>query len=415
MTQVGRGWVTAIAAGALAAAVSSWGEDRGTTAAADRTAAPVSAADPLIAHTLYTWYTERSFKKATVQPLERFRSDDPDHYRRTFSLLRANGVDVIAGVLTGLPHEKGADGRALPTSYQAENLVRVLPLVGSAGMKFFVYYDLAIRSYWKSGLSRRQLDVRDEALRRQILGDFEWIADEAVKKHEDGYLFLETSSGRFVLDEAGLRRPVVAIYLARALKDAPGFAGVARLFDREIAAMFHRKGLGRPALVLDAVFWGARTFDPDLVRAFGANAAALTSFCPVTERSDVNSLGDWVPLFADLYADAAFEIARLAASGAVSSTLQFWPGVMANFEKGSDRSGKAADVSQWEAMLRMGVHATRRLDGVGGDDPIRGMTIVYADEYYEGTPLIADNGLYTLPLTAQGNVLKDLGIRLESF
>ncbi len=376
---------------------------------------PVPVENPLVAHTLYTWYTERSFDKATVQPIERFRSDDPDHYRRYFPLLRANGVDVIAGVLTGLPRERGRDGRLLPTSYQAENLVRILPLVGSAGMKFFIYYDLAIRSYWKSGLSRGALDLRNPDLRRQILGDFEWIAEAIVKQHEDGYLFLETSSGRHVLDERGLRRPVVAIYLVRSLRDEQGFPTVAQVLDRELTEVFRRHGLGRPALVLDTVFWGEATFHPQLVRAFGASAAALTSFCPVTERRDVRSLGDWVPLFADLYAAAGREMARQAAAGTVPATLQFWPGVMANFEKEGNRSGKARSVGDWEAMLRMGVLATQRLQGVGGDAPIRGMVIVYTDEFYEGTPLLADNGLFTLPLTVQGNVLKDLGIRLESF
>lgn len=376
---------------------------------------PVTVEDPLIAHTLYTWYTERSFERATVRPLEPFRSDDPDYYRRYFSHLRANGVDVIAGVLTGLPGERGRDGRRLPTSYQAENLVRVVPLVGAAGMKFFVYYDLAIRSWWKSGLARDELDLRSDELRRQILGDFEWIADALVNRHEDDYLFLQTASGRFVLDEDGLKRPLVAIYLVRSLRDAPGWPAVARVFDRELAGVFHRKGLGRPALVLDVVFWGQRSFDAELVRAFGANAVALTSFCPVTPRPDVHSLGDWVPLFGKLYADAAAQIAQLAGRGVLSSALQFWPGIMPNFEKGEDRSGRAAHVGEWEAMLRMGLDATRRLVGAGDDDPIRGMTIVYSDEYYEGTPMLADNGLYTLPLTVQGDVLKDRGIRLERF
>jgi len=399
-----------VAAGFAAVAAPRDGGGAGASAPAT-----VTVEDPLVVHTLYTWYTERSFDRATVPPLQRFRSDDPDHYRRSFPLLRANGVDVVAGVLTGLPGERGRDGKPLPTAYQAENLQRIVPLVGAAGMKFFVYYDLAIRSWWKSGLSRGQLDLRDEALRRQILGDFEWIAEALVKRHEDDYLFLQTASGRFVLDEDGLKRPVVAVYLVRSLRDDVGFPAVARLFDRELAGLFHRKGLGRPALVLDVVFWGARTFDTGLVRAFGANAVALTSFCPVTPRPDVRSLGDWVPLFGCLYARAAAEMAQQAASGGLPRTVQFWPGIVPNFEKGDDRSGRAAHVGEWEAMLRMGLEATRRLAGVGEDDPIRGMTIIYTDEYYEGTSLLADNGLYTLPLTVQGDVLRDRGIRLERF
>ena len=153
--------------------------------------APVTSANPLVVHTLYTWYDEASFKKAAVQPLEQFSSDDPDYYRRYFSRLRADGVDVIAGVLTGLPGERAKDGKPLPTVYQADNLVRILPAIGAAGMKTFIYYDTAIRSYWKNGLATTQLDMTNPALRRQILDDFAWIADEVVKKHMDGYLFLQ--------------------------------------------------------------------------------------------------------------------------------------------------------------------------------------------------------------------------------
>lgn len=110
-----------------------------TPAKAPRRLGPIAAEDPLIVHTLYTWYTRDSFGRAAVQPLEPFSSDDTEHYRTYFPYLRANGVDVIAGVLTGLPGERRADGSPLPTSFQAENLLKIVPLVGSAGMKFFIY------------------------------------------------------------------------------------------------------------------------------------------------------------------------------------------------------------------------------------------------------------------------------------
>jgi hypothetical protein len=380
-----------------------------------RKLAPITAEDPLIVHTLYTWYTHDSFKDASVQPLEPFSSDDAEYYRAYFSKLRPNGVDVIAGVLTGLPGERRPDGSPLPTAYQAENLMKVLPLVGSAGMKFFIYYDTAIRSYWKNRLSTDDLDMRDPRLRRQFLDDFAWIADEVIKKHQDDYLFLQTQDGRQVVDDTGAPRPVIAIYLVRALRDAPGFAAVKRVLDDELAGLFHRKGLGRPALVLDVVFWGGTAFDSDLVSAFGENAVALTSFCPVYPREDVHRLGDWVPLFEGLYAQAAREMAALARWGVLSPGLQLWPGVMPNFETRSDKSARAVDLQDWEAMLRMGLRATVRQQAAPEENPLRAMTIIYTDEYYEGTPFLTRDGLYTLPLTVQGNVLKEFGIRLEKF
>jgi hypothetical protein len=404
-------------------ALAGWGaraEEPATAATPVATAtptplAPVTSANPLVVHTLYTWYDEASFKKAAVQPLEQFSSDDPDYYRRYFSRLRADGVDVIAGVLTGLPGERAKDGKPLPTVYQADNLVRILPAIGAAGMKTFIYYDTAIRSYWKNGLTTTQLDMTNPALRGQLLDDFAWIADEVIKKHMDGYLFLQDTAGRDVVDEDGLKRPVIAIYIARAFKDAPGFPNVAQVLDRELAGAFHRRGLGRPALVLDTIFWGPRPFDPGLVKACGRNAVALTAFCPVTSRSDVKKLGDWVPLFERLYREAAEELASLANRNELSREIQVWPGVMPNFETTSDRSSKAHSLGEWEAMLRMGLAATRRLTPDEREEPIRALTVIYADEYYEGTPLISAGPFGTLPLTVQGSVLKDAGIWLERF
>jgi len=73
------------------------------------------------------------------------------------------------------------------------------------------------------------------------------------------------------------------------------------------------------------------------------------------------------------------------------------------------------DLQDWEAMLRTGLRSTVRLQAAPEENPVRAMTIIYTDEYYEGTPFLTRDGLYTLPLTVQGNVLKEFGIRLEKF
>jgi hypothetical protein len=281
-------------------------------------------------------------------------------------------------------------------------------------MKTFVYYDTAIRSWWKNRLSTGELDLRRPELRQQVAADFAWIADAIVARHPDEYLFLQRDSGHPVLDENGLPRPVLGIYIARSLKDDPGFPHVRELFDTGLTAAFRARGLGRPALVLDVVFWGERSFDANLVAAFGRSAAALTSFCPIVERPDVADLGDWVPLFAALYRQAAEELAGLVGGGKAPDELQLWPGVMPSFESSQIRSGRATSLDQWESMLRTGLASTARRVG-RSDDPIRGAVVIYTDEYYEGTPLLASNGLYTLPLTVQGNVLKEAGIWLERF
>ena len=386
--------------------------------AADVPPAPaaITASDPLIAHTLYTWYRPSSFDKAPVQPLERFSSDDVDHYRRYFSRLRANGVDVIAGVMTGRPGEKDAAGKPLHTNWESENLLRVIPVVGASGMKFMIYYDTGIRSWWKNRIERGDIRITDPRFRRQVLSDFAWIADEVINRHPDDVLFLQTTAGRRVLDEKGLPRPVIAIYIARSIRDEPGYAALAKVMDGELARIFHDRGLGRPALVLDMVWWGAQAFDPAQAAAYGDNLAALTAFCPVTSaEKDITSLGDWVPRFADLYSRAANEAADLVGRGELPAGVQVWPGIMPNFEKGSNTRSRARDLSDWEAMLRMGVTSTRRVGSTDDADPVRSMLIVYSDEFFEGTSLLTDGGLYTLPLTVQGNVLKDMGVWLDRF
>ncbi len=375
-----------------------------------------TASDPLIAHTLYTWYRRSSFDKATVQPLERFSSDDMDHYRRYFSRLRANGVDVIAGVMTGRPGERDTAGKPLHTNWESENLLRVIPLVGASGMKFMVYYDTGIRSWWKNRIERGDIRITDRRFRRQVLDDFAWIADEIVKRHQDDVLFLQTTAGHQVLDEAGLPRPVIAIYIARSIRDDAGYATLAKVMDRDLAKVFHDRGLGRPALVLDMVWWGAQAFDPGQAAAYGDNLAALTAFCPVTSaEKGISSLGDWVPRFADLYGRAAREAAALVDRHVLPAGVQIWPGIMPNFQKGSNTRSRARDLSEWEAMLRMGLTATRRTGPADDPEPIRSMLIVYSDEFFEGTSLLTDGGLYTLPLTVQGNVLRDMGVWLDRF
>lgn len=381
--------------------------------------------DPLVWTTLFTWYTEESFRCAAVQPLGGpFRSDDEAYYREYFGLLRAHGVDVVAGVVTGFATED------LPGSWAARNLLRAIPLMKDAGLRHVPYYDLAIRSYWRSGVTVKEMNLdRHPLLARQLVSDFAAIADHFIFPvdgvhhgserivapweadiYRSTQLYLEDRDGRLILDEVnGRPRPVIGLYLSRVLLDDSDFATLRRVFDHDIPQVFHQRGLGRPALVLDELWWGT-LFNERRVAAFGSTAVALTAFGPVSSGLGPTTIGEWAEAFADLYALSLEKLQRLAAQGGHLAGLSIWPGVLHNFDKRAygncdgrrHHAYPALAPDQWETMLRNGLDAVVAVTAVGsaGSRPARGALVWYTDEYFEGLATCAapnEYGTFSYP------------------
>lgn len=218
------------------------------------------------------------------------------YYGEKYKRFRSFGVDGLAFVLTD----------RLPDSYEGANFMQLADLAKDAGLDFFVYYDLFVNTVKTSQLFLclpagrcRASDDQERVpsynmaarprLYAQLRDDFVAIARHLVAPHMEsggpGYLMLEDADGERVLDELGLPRPVIALTIAREFSDGGGnLRRIGELMD-ELAAEFHALGVGRPALVLDVIFWvtpRGPIFDypyhPDLLTAFGDSAVAITRY-----------------------------------------------------------------------------------------------------------------------------------------
>ncbi len=369
-----------------------------------------------IAFLNYFWHRPAEFHCSMLVPrqgaIDSADTGPNGYYHRRFRRLRRAGVDVLAFVLTGFASpDPDVDGKEPHTVRDGRNLAAAIPRAESVGLPFFIYYDLATRTAVRSKLcltpepaedfecrnpAHRPVaayDLEDPVLRAQLLGDLLRIKDDLILPHRASYYMLEDAAGDPVLDEHGLPRPVLAIYVARAL--APN-RGIKRLM-RAVTRHYRRDGLGRPALVLDSIFWhdpaGAR-----VARRFGRSAVALTSFFPVNplvgELRGIETMRDWVPAMEELYAAAAVEVERRPRLAG----LQIWPGIGTMFDNRRVRSpgcepfrhpyyattrwhlGSRED---WRAMVRMGYASARGPAEPGPAAGLQPLVITYENEWRE--------------------------------
>lgn len=216
------------------------------------------------------------------------------YYGGKYRRFKDYGVDGIAFVVTD----------RIPDSIEGANLVQAADLAAAAGLEFFAYYDIFSTAVKESAMvlclrggkcALRPGDERVPAynlaarprLYEQLRDDFEAIARHLVQPHMSagggGYLMLEDASGERVLDEEGLPRPVITLYIARTLSDNRGnLRRIDELMD-EVTDVFRSYGIGRPAMVLDVIFWVTPSeedlespYDPAIVDAFGDSAVAVT-------------------------------------------------------------------------------------------------------------------------------------------
>lgn len=218
------------------------------------------------------------------------------YYGGKYRRFKSHGIDGVAFVVTD----------RVPDSFDGGNTVQAAELAIEAGLDFFAYYDLFVTTAKESRLvlctpgSKCPLGPGAERIPAynlntrpriydQLLEDFERIAVHMIQPHmagegaSAGYLMLEDENGNRVLDEMGLPRPVIALYIARTLADkSANFAKIGQLMD-EVTDIFRSLGLGKPAMVLDVIFWVTPTaeildtpYDPEIVEAFGDHAVAIT-------------------------------------------------------------------------------------------------------------------------------------------
>lgn len=216
------------------------------------------------------------------------------YYGEKYKRFRNFGIDGIAFLVTD----------RIPDSFAGENVVQLAQLATAAGLDFFAYYDLFVNTAKTSRLylclpggrcrppaGRERVPSYNMAARPrlydQLREDFESIARHLVVPHMDGegagYLMLEDTTGARVLDEEGLPRPVIAVTIAREFSDGSGnLRRIGELMD-ELTEVYRGLGLGKPALVLDVIFWVTprapvfeHPYDPEILEAFGDHAVAIT-------------------------------------------------------------------------------------------------------------------------------------------
>ena len=306
-----------------------------------------------------------------------------DKYRR----FRRYGIDGVALVITD----------KVPGSFAGDNAVTAGGLAVEAGLDFFAYYDLAVTSALESKLilclAGNPCPLRDgqERIRwfnlvrypelyQQIRDDLQGIGELMVQPHLDaeaagGYYMLEDADGNRVLDEEGLPRPVIAIFIAREFADRPANALLLRELLTEVTDHYRSLGIGKPALVLDVLFWATPrapdlddTFDPDILEAFSDWAVAVTwySFFDVYQ-AEVNygifndgprpPMVQWARQLRKKYLQARVELMEQG------FPLMMWPGAATQIDsRQRDRPGCGRNLhpvvyhlrseDDWRFMLR---------------------------------------------------------------
>ena len=379
------------------------------------------AARPKMVFLNYFWYRPFEFDCTMMQPKSgTINSRDTGvkgYYHKRFKRLKRNGVDVLGFVFTGF--EKPDDdvaGEPPHTVKHGRNLKGAISRAEDVGLPFFIYYDLAIRTAAKSHLCKTpapanqyscrdpdhspisSYDLTDPVVFPQLRKDFIRIKDDFILPHLDSYYMLEDEDGNLILDENGLPRPVIGIYIAREFKANAGI----RHFVNRLKVRFKRDGLGTPAFVLDTIFWNDPVREPVLKR-FDDSVVAVTSFFPVNQVTaddlGIFNMAQWVPALRALYRDAALglqESDRL-------SHLQVWPGIATQFDNrrrplsycappsivGTPESfWHIRDSEDWRDMLRMGYESTYRVAsscrGAPSDRPIpQTLVINYENEFRE--------------------------------
>lgn len=309
----------------------------------------VAAAKPKAAFLNFFWHRPNEFRCTHLQPRDgAINSNDTGwggYYHDRFKRLKRAGVDVLGFVFTGFDAPDLSPQREpLRSEPHGRSLGEAIWLARDVGLPVFIYYDLNVRTALKSGFCKvpppanaytcrdeeqRPVSIYNLARRRlydQVRDDFVRIKDDYILPHMDTYYFLEDENGDLKLDEEGLPRPVLAIYIARELLAN----NAVKKLVAELTAAYRADGLGQPAFILDTIFWDHPTH-PRIVKLFGTSAVALTSFFPVSaptaaERG-IEWMVDWAPQFRQLYRAAADEILDQHLNG-----LQVWPGVASMFD-----------------------------------------------------------------------------------
>jgi hypothetical protein len=377
---------------------------------------------PLNVASYFTWYHSREqFDCMSSRPLEGwFLSKSRKRAKKHFGRLERHGFDAILAVIYADPSTRKGG------SADMRHMLKSLKYAKKQGLQFIPLFDLAVAASHQLNLCNRlagpcepgTIPVEEYNFDRHMplqdltIDMLTAIADQFILPYmnqrrplRSTARFLTTTEGKLVLDEEGLPRPEIYLYIARAWTDNSRGHHTIKNTLRSVIRNYRKRGLGKPAFTLDVIQATHKSFDADLVAAFGDSVVGITSFFETSPEPQ--TLGQLVrEVHEPMYARAREKLADLIASGTVDANIQISPGMAANFDKRKWAScnGNTGDIA-WPAMGPEDVyeafftgmihtaHPTGSCTAASGPTSTwRNKRYVYAGEGFEGTWLCAERG-----------------------
>jgi hypothetical protein len=379
------------------------------------------SSDALNVATYFSWYRSKAqFECMSSRPIEGFfRSKNRRRIRTHLRRLEEHGFHAIAAVVYTDP--SGESRQALEMRW----MLKALREARRLGFGFIPLYDFSIASHLSANLcnvfagrcARGDVRVteynfdRHPVLQKTVLEDLVMIADEFILPFADldnpsmsTIRFLHDANGDVVLDEHGLPRPEVYIYIPRVWTDDSGFATIASVLD-EVTAAYRDRGLGMPAYSLDVLMPLRKPFNPDRVAAFGESAIRITPFFAATDKAE--NLRELTRQHQKMYRRTERQLERAINRGQIHAQMQIAGGTVVNFDKrGWSACQEGFNSVAWPALKRE--HWMQALETLvertteptceetgelpGDRVPFRNGRFIYADEGFEATWLCAELG-----------------------
>ena len=393
----------------------------------------VKSRQPLNVASFFTWYhSPEDFECMSARPLEGwFLSSDMRRTRQHFRRLKRHGFDAIMPVIYADPKSHGGG------SGDMRQLLKALKVAQVEKLQFIPLFDLAVAAGLRENLCNPFAGIcpagstaieeynfdRHPQLERLTVDMLTMIGREYIlpfthpkRPKRSTARFLTHENGQLVLDEHGLPRPEIYLYIARAWADDSGGYKTVKVTVRKVIREFRKLGLGKPAFTLDVIQGGNKTFNERLVAAFGDTVVGITSFFePNPVATTMGELARNV--HAPMYLRSANQLGKAIARGEIPAPVQISAGTAASFDKRkwAQCNGGFGNVA-WPAMgpedvyeaFRSSIAATVQPHSscahLTDDDgrfptPYRNKRYIYAGEGFEATWLCAetDNGQFVYP------------------
>jgi hypothetical protein len=380
----------------------------------------VQSREPLNVASFFAWYhSPEEFECMSSRPLEGwFVSSDMRRTRQHFRRLRSHGFNAIMPVIYADPRNRGGGAGDM------RQLLKALAVAQQQKLQFIPLFDLAVAAGLQEGFCNPfagicepgttpieeynfdrhpELEALTVEMLTMIAREFILPFTHSKRLKRSTARFLTDENDELILDEYGLPRPEIYLYIARAWADNSGGYRTIKTTVRKITKAYRKLGLGKPAFTLDVIQGSDKTYNDRLVAAFGDTVVGITSF--FEPNPVATTMGELArDVHAPMFLRSASQLGKAIARGAVPPRTQVSAGTAANFDKRkwAECNGGFGNVA-WPAMGPEDVFekACSRLTDDSGNypAPYRNKRYIYAGEGFEATWLCAEteNGRFVYP------------------